>query len=71
MKNWYGVTWVALFVSSTLFGLRTRGLEPGTLFNFELGLGKDTGSLVQGPGGNFYGTTAQGGPFFEFRRTGS
>lgn len=39
-----------------------RALEPQTLVNLELGPGKVTASLVEGPDGNFYGTTAQGGP---------
>jgi uncharacterized repeat protein (TIGR03803 family) len=39
-----------------------RAIEPQTLFNFELNPGTVTASLVQGPDGNFYGTTAQGGP---------
>src|SRR6266436_3707089 len=39
-----------------------RALEPQTLFNFELSPGTVTASLVEGPDGNFYGTTAQGGP---------
>src|SRR4051812_49543443 len=39
-----------------------RALEPQTLFNFELSPGIVTASLVEGPDGNFYGTTAQGGP---------
>jgi len=39
-----------------------RAIEPQTLFNFEVGPGTVTASLVQGPDGNFYGTTAQGGP---------
>src|SRR3954469_19418389 len=40
----------------------TQALEVQTLFNFELSPGAVTASLVQGPDGNFYGTTAQGGP---------
>src|SRR5262249_42951520 len=39
-----------------------RALELQTLRNFELSPGTVTASLVQGPDGNFYGTTAQGGP---------
>jgi uncharacterized repeat protein (TIGR03803 family) len=40
------------------------GTDAGTatLFNFRLSPGRVTGILVQGPDGNFYGTTAQGGP---------
>jgi uncharacterized repeat protein (TIGR03803 family) len=39
-----------------------RALEPQTLFNFQLGLGKVRGALIEGPDGNFYGTTPDGGP---------
>ena len=38
------------------------GLEPQTLMNFQVGLGTVTGNLVEGPDGNFYGTTTHGGP---------
>src|SRR5262245_34631533 len=62
VRNWYGVAWVVLMVCSTLCGFRAGALEPETLFNFQLSLGTVMGSLVQGPDGNFYGTTAQGGP---------
>jgi uncharacterized repeat protein (TIGR03803 family) len=48
--------WMALDLRSA------RGLEAQTLLNFELSPGAVTGSLVQGPDGNFHGTTAQGGP---------
>ncbi|HXJ56655.1 MAG TPA: choice-of-anchor tandem repeat GloVer-containing protein [Verrucomicrobiae bacterium] len=37
-------------------------LEPQTLFSFQLGLGPVRGALIEGPHGNFYGTTAGGGP---------
>ena len=37
-------------------------LEPQTLFNFQVGIGTVAGALTQGPDGNFYGTTARGGP---------
>ncbi len=33
-----------------------------TLFNFPVSPGSVTGSLIQGPDGNFYGTTSHGGP---------
>jgi len=57
------VSIVLLTVVAITFDLRSaRALEPQTLFNFELSPGKVTGSLVEGPDGNFYGTTAQGGP---------
>src|SRR5689334_7285231 len=62
VRKWYGMARVGLAVSSTLFGFSAPALEPQTLFNFQLGLGPVTGSLVQGPDGNFYGTTSQGGP---------
>src|SRR4051812_4877966 len=39
-----------------------HALEPQTLLTFELSPGTVKGSLVQGPDGNFYGTTANGGP---------
>src|SRR5262249_18278579 len=51
-----------LILCSTLAGFGARALEPETLFNFQLSLGTVMGSLVEGPDGNFYGTTAQGGP---------
>ena len=38
------------------------GLEPQTLVNFQLSPGTVTGTLVEGPDGNFYGTTTHGGP---------
>src|SRR5215472_9589005 len=59
--NWYGTARVGL-VCSVLCGFRASALEPETLFNFQLSLGTVTGPLVEGPDGNFYGTTAQGGP---------
>src|SRR5262249_52873986 len=62
VRNWYRVARIGLVVCSTLWGLRARALQPETLFNFQLSLGTVLGSLVQGPDGNFYGTTAQGGP---------
>src|SRR6185369_15044947 len=39
------------------------GLEPQTLVNFQVSPGTITGNLVEGPDGNFYGTTTHGGPF--------
>jgi hypothetical protein len=57
------VVCITLTFLSMALGLRcARGLEAQTLLNFELSPGTVTGSLVQGPDGNFYGTTAQGGP---------
>src|SRR3982751_4057858 len=38
------------------------GLEPQTLVNFQVGVGTVTANLVEGPDGNFYGTTTHGGP---------
>ena len=38
------------------------GLEPQTLVNFRVSLGTVTANLVEGPDGNFYGTTTHGGP---------
>jgi len=37
-------------------------LEPQTLVNFSVSPGTVTGNLVEGPDGNFYGTTTHGGP---------
>ena len=45
-------------LSLVLLCVRGRALEPQTLFNFQLSLGTVIGSLVEGPDGNFYGTTA-------------
>ena len=59
-RNWLGAACAALGLSSTLV-LSARGLEPETLFNFQGGLDTVFGSLVQGPDGNFYGTTPRGG----------
>jgi uncharacterized repeat protein (TIGR03803 family) len=59
-RNSFGAVGVALGLSSSLL-LSARAVEPETLFNFQVGLGTVMGSLVQGPDGNFYGTTAQGG----------
>ena len=57
------VVCITLTFLSMALGLRcARALEAQTLINFELGPGTVTGALVQGPDGNFYGTTAQGGP---------
>ena len=36
-------------------------LEPQTLFNLSVSLGTVIGNLAEGPDGNLYGTTAQGG----------
>jgi uncharacterized repeat protein (TIGR03803 family) len=35
---------------------------PEVLYNFQLSIGSVTGTLIQGPDGNFFGTTTQGGP---------
>ena len=58
-RNWLGLT---LAFSSTVTGMATAAMQPQTLFNFQAGLGDVTGALVRGPDGNFYGTTAHGGP---------
>jgi len=58
-RNWLGLT---LAFCSTVTGFAAAAMEPQTLFNFQAGLGDVTGALVQGPDGNFYGTTAHGGP---------
>ena len=49
-------------LSSLFMSVSARALEPQTLFNFRLSPGQVTGALIQGPDGNFYGTTSQGGP---------
>jgi len=59
-RNWFGATCAALGLSSTLV-LSAGALEPETLFNFQTGPGAVFGSLIQGPDGNFYGTTPGGG----------
>src|SRR4029077_5784509 len=38
------------------------GGQPQTLVNFQVSPGIVTGNLVEGPDGNFYGTTTHGGP---------
>jgi uncharacterized repeat protein (TIGR03803 family) len=48
--------------SPWLLTVAASALEPQTLVNFQVGPGTVVGALVQGPDGNFYGTTAQGGP---------
>src|ERR1041384_8494456 len=53
---------VAAFLLSWFTG-SAFGLEPQTLVNFQVGPGTITGNLVEGPDGNFYGTTTHGGPF--------
>ena len=40
----------------------TLGFEPQTLLRFNVSPGMVTGNLVEGPDGNFYGTTSHGGP---------
>src|SRR5262249_54693005 len=65
-RNWFGAACAALGLTSTLV-LSARALEPETLFNFQGELGTVFGSLLQGPDGNFYGTTPDGGPL----RTGT
>jgi len=52
----------AVLVATLLVGGSAFGAEPQTLFNFQLSPGAVTGALIEGPDGNFYGTTTQGGP---------
>src|SRR6266850_2120312 len=52
--------WVALL--ALVLSVSAWALEPQTLFNFQVSPGTVAGTLVQGPDGNFYGTTARGGP---------
>ena len=54
----------ALVFPTVLLGtlVTMRAMEPQTLFNFRNGVGAVTGTLTEGPDGNFYGTTAHGGP---------
>jgi uncharacterized repeat protein (TIGR03803 family) len=54
--------WFIVPVIFLLMGFSAHALEPQTLFNFIVGPGTVTGTLVQGPDGNFYGTTQHGGP---------
>ena len=61
-RHSFGAAWIALGLCSTMTGVSVDAIEPQTLFNFQLGPGTVTGTLVQGPDGNFYGTTADGGP---------
>src|SRR6516162_5295582 len=60
-RKWFGPAFAALGLTSTLVP-SARALEPETLFNFQVGTGAATGTLIEGPDGNFYGTTSQGGP---------
>src|SRR5580765_7519303 len=58
-------TLIVFFVALSTAALTNhsaRALEPQTLFNFQVGPGTAVGALVQGPDGNFYGTTPSGGP---------
>src|SRR5512135_3187016 len=48
-------------LSFALMNRRAHAVEPQTLFNFQVGQGTVAGALVQGPDGNFYGTTVRGG----------
>ena len=59
VRNRFGLL---LAFCATVTAFAAAAMEPETLFNFQPGLGTVTGTLVQGPDGNFYGTTAQGGP---------
>jgi uncharacterized repeat protein (TIGR03803 family) len=53
-------SWTAVFLAGS-FG-SALGFEPQTLVNFQVSPGTVTGNLVEGPDGNFYGTTSHGGP---------
>src|SRR4051812_48540563 len=59
-QNWF--TRVLSLASVLLVCNSARALEPETLFNFPVSVGTVTGTLVEGPDGNFYGTTSHGGP---------
>src|SRR5256885_12444848 len=53
---------LALTIASPLLlAVPARGLEPQTLFNFRVTPSPVTGTLVQGPDGDFYGITPQAG----------
>jgi uncharacterized repeat protein (TIGR03803 family) len=52
----------SLFAAVLLLCHSALALEPETLFDFQVGVGTVTDNLVEGPDGNFYGTTAHGGP---------
>src|SRR5262245_52496735 len=54
-----GFVAIALLVGA---GNSALGLEPQTLVNFQVSQGTVSGNLVEGPDGNFYGTTQHGGP---------
>jgi uncharacterized repeat protein (TIGR03803 family) len=57
------IVYIILTILSAALGCHlASALEVQTLLNFEIGPGTVTGSLVQAPDGNFYGTTADGGP---------
>src|SRR5882762_6219100 len=45
-----------------LFSASIWALEPQTLFNFQRSPGTVGATLIEGPDGNFYGTTTRGGP---------
>jgi uncharacterized repeat protein (TIGR03803 family) len=53
---------VLLALLSPLTSTSGWALEPQTFFNFQQGLGTVRGALIEGPDGNFYGTTPNGGP---------
>jgi uncharacterized repeat protein (TIGR03803 family) len=54
---------VTLALALPLFiGHRAQTAELQTIFNFGASLGSVAGNLVQGPDGNFYGTSRIGGP---------
>src|SRR4051812_9619242 len=61
-RNATPLTLIVTVFSLTLGLCSTHALEPQPLVNLQIGPGVVTGSLVQGSDGNFYGTTALGGP---------
>jgi uncharacterized repeat protein (TIGR03803 family) len=62
MKNRMALLLSLAAVLLTGISVATRAAEPQILFNFRNALGAVTGTLTEGPDGNFYGTTAHGGP---------
>lgn len=57
---------LAIATTALLLTMTARGLEPETLYSFQVGPWAPTGNLVEGPDGNFYGTSIWGGSFVNF-----
>jgi hypothetical protein len=57
-----GVVVSFVVISCALMNRAAHALEPQVLFNFRVSPGTVAGTLVQGPDGNFYRTTARGRP---------